>query len=148
MQASAWDSVAEAYAERVEPFTSSFASALLDLVGDIEGKRLLDVAAGSGAVAVIAAVDHGASVTATDFSESMLRVLDERPSWRFERTAGDGRVLETVVADGQALPAQWSDTYDVAISNFGVIFFPDPGAGLKEMLRCIKPGGQACHITR
>ena len=52
--ADAWDAVAEEYVERVEPFTSSFAGALLDLAGPLDGKRLLDVAAGSGAVSVLA----------------------------------------------------------------------------------------------
>ena len=53
-KADAWDAVAEEYVERVEPFTSSFAGALLDLAGPLDGKRLLDVAAGSGAVSVLA----------------------------------------------------------------------------------------------
>jgi hypothetical protein len=52
--ADAWDAVAEEYVERVEPFTSSFAGALLDLAAPLDGKRLLDVAAGSGAVSVLA----------------------------------------------------------------------------------------------
>ena len=79
--AAAWDAVAEEYANRVEPFTSSFSAALLDLAGsDLEGKRLLDVAAGSGAVCVLAAIDMGAHVTATDVSEVMLNQLNARPA--------------------------------------------------------------------
>ena len=139
--AAAWDAVAEAYANRVEAFTSSFSSALLDLAGEVEGKRLLDVAAGSGAVSVLAAIDMGAHVTATDFSEMMLNQLNARPSVRFERSAGLAK-LETVVADGEALPAEWSEAFDVAVSSFGVIFFKDPVAGVREMLRCVKPGGR------
>ena len=137
--ADAWDAVAGEYAERVEPFTSSFAGALLDLAGELDGKRLLDVAAGSGAVSVLAAIDMGAHVTATDFSEEMLNCLNARPSVRFERSAGTAK-LSTVVADGMALPAEWSGVFDVAVSSFGVIFFADPEAGVREMLRCLKPG--------
>ena len=137
--ADAWDAVAGEYAERVEPFTSSFAGALLDLAGELDGKRLLDVAAGSGAISVLAAIDMGADVTATDFSEEMLNCLNARPSVRFERSAGVAK-LSTVVADGMALPAEWSGVFDVAVSSFGVIFFADPAAGVREMLRCLKPG--------
>ena len=129
--ADAWDAVAGEYASRIEPFTSSFAAALLDLAGELDGKQVLDVASGSGAVSVLAAIDLGAHVTATDFSERMLDCLNARPSVRFERSAGLVR-LDTVLADGQALPAEWSGVFDVAASSFGVIFFDDPAAGVHE----------------
>ena len=137
-----WDAVAAEYASRVEPFTSKFASPLLDLAGDdLEGRHLLDVAAGSGAVSVLAAVDRGMSVTAVDISAEMLNQLSSRPSWKFERSAGTAK-LETVVASGEELPPEWTDTFDVATSLFGVIFFSDPVRGVREMLRVVKPGSQ------
>jgi SAM-dependent methyltransferase len=35
-----------------------------------------------------------------------------------------------------------NDLFDVAVSRLGVMFFPDPLAGLREMLRVTKPGGR------
>ena len=50
--------------------------------------------------------------------------------------------MECVTADGQDLPAAWSDTFDVVISSFALIFFPDVGKGLGEIFRCLAPGGR------
>eukprot|EP00966_Prymnesium_polylepis_P115614 2672723-Prymnesium_polylepis.1 len=73
--ASAWDECADDYSKRVSPFTSSFAPTLLDLAGPLDGGvRLLDVAAGDGAVALEAAA-RGASASATDVSPRLLELL-------------------------------------------------------------------------
>jgi len=74
--AKAWDEVAAAYERLVQPFTATFAPPLLDAIGLVaESVRLLDVAAGTGAV-VHEALRRGAlSVTATDISPAMLDQL-------------------------------------------------------------------------
>ena len=46
-----------------------------------------------------------------------------------------------VVADGQNLPFD-DDSFDLCLSMFGLIFFPDRGRGLAEAFRVLKPGGQ------
>ncbi|KAL7465904.1 hypothetical protein ACHAXS_006207 [Conticribra weissflogii] len=157
----AWNEVAEEYQNRIEPFTSKFVPHLLDPAFlDVQNKTILDVACGTGAVALYAAMNGAARVTATDFSQEMLEVLGRRvnavPSKIDASSGGFGlgvgckhlshpsRVIETVLADGLSLPSEWTDQYDVVSSNFGVIYFPKVGQGLSEMVKCAKPGGRVC----
>ena len=114
--AAGWDTVAAAYANRVEPFTATFAQPLLEMLGTVNSTTLLlDVACGAGAVALLAARVHGAQVTATDASPAMLNTLRSR--------SADSELVEVAVEDGQALPVRWHGLFDAVTSNFGVIFF-------------------------
>lgn len=129
----AWDQVVESYEDVFEPFTNCFAAEALRLVPVCSGHRVLDVAAGPGGL-TLAALEHGAEVTAIDFSPRMIAHLRRRLS-REQRW----RSL-TVVMDGQRLELP-DATFDAAFSIFGLIFFPDPARGLREMVRVLKPGG-------
>lgn len=121
---------AEAYERLVEPLTGSYANGLLDAVGKpLSGLSVLDCACGSGAVS-ICAVQRGASVTACDISPAMVARCAERCN-----------SVATAVADLKALPEEWTGKFDVAVSSFGVIFCGDLVVGLREMTRCLKPGG-------
>jgi len=136
--ADVWDQVAVAYERLVQPFTETFAPPLLDAVGPlVEHARLLDVAAGTGAV-VREAVRRGVSrVVAADISPAMLQQLEAG----MKENVTAGRV-SCAVANGEALPRSWSETkFDVATSLFGLIFFENPRKGLLEMIRVLKPGG-------
>ena len=155
-----WDDFAIEYEKRVEPFTSQFADEILRrfLVDDHNQqseqqrgrrrkRRLLDVGCGTGGTSLLA-LSHGFDVTSTDSSEAMVGRTKERVLLHTETTKSsqhdngigihnnDG---SQTVADGQSLPPEWSDSFDVAIANFSVIFFPDPTAGLKEIIRCLVP---------
>ena len=170
----AWNEVANEYHRRVEPFTSKFVPHLLDTARvDVKDKFVLDVASGTGAAALYAATKGAAYVTATDFSQRMLDVIERRIDdvpWDGDAAAGGGAgldmddnstmgyddfafckypchpsyVVETVLADGLCLPSKWANQYDVVCSNFGVIYFPKVGQGLSEMVKCAKPGGKVC----
>ncbi len=128
-----WDGVAAGYAAHVTPQHAGLAEQGLSRVGVGAGTRLLDVAAGSGALAIPAA-RLGAHVLATDASPLMLRLLAER-------ARRDGLEVETRVMDGQAL-ALPDSTFDVVGSQFGVMLFPDMPRGLREMVRVARPGGR------
>jgi SAM-dependent methyltransferase len=96
------------------------------------GQRVLDVAAGTGNVALRAAA-AGAHVVASDMTSESLATCDRRA-----RKAGIA--LESVVADAQALP--FADaSFDVVTSAFGAIFAPDHAAVARELLRVCRPGG-------
>src|SRR5688572_19423799 len=71
-----WDEAARFYDQHVASFTAKFARDAMDLVGVTEGLRVIDVAAGSGALAM-AAAQRGAEVLATDFSQGMAELLRE-----------------------------------------------------------------------
>jgi len=96
------------------------------------GMRVLDVAAGTGNVALRAA-EAGADVVASDLTAESLATGERRA-----REAG--LALEWVVADAQALPFP-DASFDVVTSAFGAIFAPDHGAVARELLRVCRPGG-------
>ena len=100
--------------------------------------RFLDVAAGSGALAIPAA-RLGARVLATDQSPAMLELLRQRA-----RT--EGLAIETRVMDGHALALD-DESFDMAGSQFGVMLFPDMPQGIREMARVVKPGGRVLMIV-
>jgi SAM-dependent methyltransferase len=56
-----------------------------------------------------------------------------------------GRVLAAIM-NGMALEVP-ADSFDAAISTFGVILFPDAPAGMREMARALKPSGRAAVLT-
>jgi demethylmenaquinone methyltransferase / 2-methoxy-6-polyprenyl-1,4-benzoquinol methylase len=93
------------------------------------GSRALDVATGTGDLAV-ALRAAGADVVGCDFSEEMLeRARRKEPSARFEW------------ADALALPYA-EDSFDAATVGFGARNFSDLGRGLGEMARVVRPGGR------
>jgi len=96
------------------------------------GQRVLDVAAGTGNVAIRAA-EAGAVVVASDLTpenfEAGRREARER-----------GVELEWVEADAQSLPFADGE-FDVVTSSVGAIFAPNHRAVADELLRVCKPAG-------
>jgi ubiquinone/menaquinone biosynthesis C-methylase UbiE len=130
-----WDSAASHYQQTAHPFTALFAEAALARVTLTPQSHVLDVAAGTGALA-LAAARTGARVLATDFSPGMVGCI---------AAAGLPNV-EARVMDGQALDL--SDAhFDAVFSIFGVIMFPDWRKGLAEMRRVTRPGGHGVVAT-
>jgi ubiquinone/menaquinone biosynthesis C-methylase UbiE len=97
------------------------------------GDRVLDVGAGSGNVAVEAAV-AGATVVASDPAAGLLAIAASRARER-------GVELECVQADAQALPFA-DGAFDVVTSSVGVMFAPDHHAAASELVRVCRPGGR------
>jgi len=109
------------------------------LVGVRPDMAVIDVAAGTGALALQAA-RVAKDVLAVDFSEGMLSVLEERA-----RAEGI-RNVETAVMDGQDLELD-DATFDAAFSVFGLMMFPDRAAGFSELARVVRPGGRAAVVV-
>lgn len=128
-----WDGFALHYDRDLAPLSVPFAEAAIRLTETRPGRRVLDVATGTGAFALLAA-QAGAEVMAVDFAPAMIA--------RLRTCAADEGLtnLTAEVMDGQAL-ALPDGAFDVAVSMFGVIFFPDPAAGCREMHRILRPGG-------
>jgi len=95
--------------------------------------KVLDVAAGNGN-ASLAAARRFADVTATDYVPALL----EQGRIRAE---ADGLPMEFRVADAENLPFP-ENTFDVALSTFGVMFAPDQQRAANELVRVVKPGGR------
>lgn len=129
-----WSVVAvdvNAFASR---FSRPFAEEAIDLVKLQPGEHLVDVAAGTGSLA-FAAAERGAQVVATDFAPGMVEQMRAR-------IRADGLSnIQAEVMDGQSLDLPDS-SFDVAASQFGLIFFPDMAKGFQELYRVLKPGGR------
>ena len=134
-----WDPVANVYDSSFAPVSALFAQDALRLVNVQPGQRILDVAAGTGALS-LAAAEAGAEVLATDFSPGMVDYLRSKA----ERRGIPG--IRVAVMDGQALDLT-DESFDAAFSIFGLTFFPDRSAGFRELCRVIKPGGSAAVVS-
>lgn len=105
---------------------------LVAACGISPGQRVLDVAAGTGNVAIRAA-EAGAEVVASDLTPENFE------AGRIEARA-HGVELEWVEADVEALPFGDGE-FDVVTSSFGAIFAPNHQAVADELLRVCRPGG-------
>src|SRR4051812_9992454 len=100
-----------------------------DLAAIGPGSRVLDVATGTGDLAIELA-SRGAEVVGSDFSDEMLAVARRKaPSLRFEH----GNALGLPYGDGE---------FDAATVGFGARNFADLERGLAEMARVVRPGGR------
>jgi SAM-dependent methyltransferase len=105
---------------------------LLRLVGVEPGQRILDVATGSGNVALRAA-KAGAEVIGLDLTPALLDKAQQRADdW--------GVQVDWQVGDAEALPYD-NDTFDRVLSALGVIFAPRHTVAARELVRVCKPGG-------
>ncbi len=132
-----WTERVERYARDAAPRTHPFAVALVELLPPPVGARVLDVATGTGLVAVEAArrVGPRGAVLATDFL----------PAWEpFVRATVSAAQVTNVTfasmpAESLALP---DASFDVAYCQFGLMFVPEPLRALREMRRVLRPGGR------
>jgi SAM-dependent methyltransferase len=98
------------------------------------GEAAVDLATGTGNAALLAA-RAGAVVTGLDAAARLIDVARAR-------AAAEGVEAEFVVGDIQALPFE-DDSFDVALSVFGLIFAGDARRGFDEMMRVLRPSGRA-----
>ena len=116
----------------------SFGPRLVAACAITPGRRVLDVAAGTGNVAIRAA-EAGAEVVACDLEPAQLE------AGRREARAC-GVELEWVQADAAALPFADGE-FDVVTSSAGVMFASDHQAAADELVRVCRPGGTIGLIT-
>jgi SAM-dependent methyltransferase len=109
-----------------------FGPLLVEACGISPGQRVLDVAAGTGNVAIRAA-EAGAEVVASDLTP------ENFDAGRREASA-HGVQLEWVEADAEALPFGDGE-FDVVTSAVGAIFAPHHRKVADELLRVCRPGG-------
>jgi ubiquinone/menaquinone biosynthesis C-methylase UbiE len=105
---------------------------LVDACRISAGHRVLDVAAGTGNVAIRAA-EAGATVVASDLTPENFEAGRRA-------AAAAGVEVEWREADAEALPFGDGE-FDVVTSCFGAIFAPDHRAVADEILRVCRPGG-------
>jgi SAM-dependent methyltransferase len=127
-----------AYFAPLESLTTPCAGQLVKFAGVRSGQRLLDVACGTGVVAITAA-RSGAKVTGIDLTPELL-----------ERARENSRIAQKQIdwreGDVEALPFG-DNEFDVVLSQFGHMFAPRPAVAIAQMLRVLKPGGTIAFAT-
>ncbi|MFI9597447.1 class I SAM-dependent methyltransferase [Nonomuraea sp. NPDC052265] len=129
-----YDSIAEGYtAENETSLLNAYYErpAMLELAGDVTGRRILDAGCGSG-VLFAELVDRGAIVTGIDASAGMLE-----PARRRLGADADLRVAD--LADPLPFP---DDAFDDVIASLVLHYLEDWGPTLAELRRVLRPGGR------
>lgn len=129
-----YDSFAEAYAAETESslLNAYYARpAVLDLAGDVAGRRILDVGCGAGPL-FESLRDRGALVTGVDPSTKMLELARKR--------LGDGAALQQADLN-DPLPFA-DDSFDDAVACLVLHYLEDWSAPLAELRRVLVPGGR------
>jgi len=118
--------------------TTPCAAKLANFTGIKAGQRVLDVACGTGVVAVTCAL-RGAKVTGLDLTPELIEVARENASIA-------GVEVDFHLGDAEQLPFP-DATFDAVLSQFGHMFAPRPEVAVAEMLRVLKPGGTIAFST-
>ena len=115
-------------------WNTAFVGELLCEAADLRaGQRVLDVACGSGNVA-LAAGRRFCAATGVDFVPALI----ERAR---ERAAAERLPVQFEIGDAEDLP--FADaSFDVVLSTFGSMFAPDQQKAAAELLRVCRPGGK------
>ena len=118
--------------DRSSRFMESSAVEFLDRVHIPPGASLLDVACGSGQLALVAA-RRGARVTGVDIAANSIRAARER-------ARAEALPAQFDEGDAEALPYP-DASFDVVASLFGAMFAPRPDLVAQELVRVCRPGG-------
>lgn len=108
---------------------------VIRMLAEHQPSKILDIATGTADFAIAATKISNSEITGIDISEGMLEIGRKKIS----RLKLEKRI-ELTKADSENLPFSDND-FDAAIAGFGVRNFESLKAGLKEVLRVIKPGG-------
>ncbi len=124
---------AEIYDERFVPaLFQQWVSVVADAAGIGPRQCVLDVACGTGALAIGAAERVGGEgkVVGLDPNEEMLAVARRKSA-----------NVEWMEGRAESIPFP-DESFDAVISQFGFMFFEDHRSALREMTRTLRPGGK------
>ena len=122
----------------MENFTGVAAPRLVKFANVSAQQKVLDVAGGTGVVALTAA-RTGAKVTGSDLTPELVK-----------RAKENNEIFNSEIkfheADVEDLPFE-DESFDVVLSQFGHMFAPRPYVAMQEMLRVLRPGGTIAIST-
>lgn len=111
----------------------STAEAFVERLDIKPGMKVLDVACGSGNIAIIAA-RKGADVTGIDVADNLIEAAKNR-------AAAEGLEIKFEQGDAEDMPYA-DDSFDLVMTMFGAMFTPRPEVVASELVRVCKPGGR------
>jgi SAM-dependent methyltransferase len=116
--------------------------AIVEYARPSPGMRVLDLASGTGepAISLAALVLPGGHVTALDLSADLLEIAAQRAQARGLSN------FTTQQGDAHTLPYP-ENSFDLATSRFGVMFFENPLGALQGLRRVLRTGARACFLA-
>lgn len=127
------------HADRYDRQLAPFTDVLLDQVRLATHRSVLDVGCGCGAL-TLAAARSADSVVGLDISTPLTEVASERASTALIDNA------EFVVADAQIHPFA-PGTFDLVVSQFGLMFFDDPVGAFSNLRSSLVLGGRLAFVA-
>ncbi|WP_158840734.1 bifunctional demethylmenaquinone methyltransferase/2-methoxy-6-polyprenyl-1,4-benzoquinol methylase UbiE [Polaribacter sp. L3A8] len=108
---------------------------VVKIVGQNNPKQILDIATGTGDLAIMMAALNPDRIVGLDISEGMLEVGKQKIA---KENLSDK--IEMIVGDSEEMPFA-NDTFDAITVSFGVRNFANLEKGIKEIARVLKPTG-------
>jgi len=108
---------------------------ILKMVALKNPDTILDIATGTGDLAILLANTNAKKIIGLDISEGMLEVGKQKIA---HKNLTDK--IEMVLGDSEKIPYE-DNSFDVVTVAFGIRNFEDLEKGLAEILRVLKPGG-------
>lgn len=119
---------AKKYDEYLKYLDSFEQDKLMKLIGDIKGKKVLDMGCGTGRI-IPNLLEKGGEVIAADISEEMLKIVNKKH-----------HQVKTVICDICALPFP-NELFDMVIASFVIVHLKDLKTAFDEIYRVLKNGG-------
>lgn len=136
-----WDLAADDYDPSWQAQLGGVQAGLLAAAALAPGEHVLDVACGTGQIALPASAAVGAqgSVLGVDLSERMVDAARKRARGPMREPALHAPAFARMDAAQLALP---DARFDVVLCSLGLMYLPDPAQALREMRRVLRPGGR------
>lgn len=133
-----WDKAAEYYEESWKDQLKPAQDKLMEMAALKPGEKVLETSCGTGLVTFRVAREIGddGKIIATDLSEKMVEMAEQNAVKQGLSNITFRRM------DAEALDLE-DNQFDAALCGLGLMYFPDPVQGLKEMYRVLKPGGRS-----
>lgn len=114
----------------------SWRKKVVKLVGENKPQQILDIATGTGDLALMMSKLNPERIVGLDISEGMLQVGRHKIA-----KADLSNKIKMIVGDSENIPFP-DNTFDAITVSFGVRNFENLDRGLTEILRVLKPGGK------